>query len=115
MTISTAQADVDLAALRIQPERVQLNTISLTHARTWTAVFAGVAAGILGLTSLAGLVFFLVGAFIANTLAASTAAGGVDICFPEGRKSLFTFAGMFQGLFPYILVWTVVYDAIYIF
>lgn len=109
----TKPGAVDLA--KIIPERIGLNMQSLQHAKTWTALLGGVTAGILGLTSLWGLLFFFLGSIVATMLTLNTPNAGFDSCFPGSKGSLFSVSALCTGLFTYILVWTMVYDGIYIF
>lgn len=82
--------------------------------RTLLAVIAGVFAGILhieglllGLTSYIG--WQLVGSGIVWVH-----VGCVETYFPKGKNDLLM-NGFFSGMMTFVLVWTLVYDLVYIF
>lgn len=84
--------------------------------RTMGSLLAGVAAGVLGLTNLWGLVFFVACAAVASfAIMTFGCSGNPNKYFPKGTSELFSVGQMLGGAMTYILVWTVVYDAIYIF
>lgn len=92
------------------------NYQSISQVRTLGAFLAGIAAGILGLTGLIGALFFVACAAAISFFIASVACGNdAARYFPRGSKELFSFEQLVTGAMTYILIWTVTYDAIYIF
>ncbi|KAK7198411.1 Rab5-interacting protein (Rab5ip) [Novymonas esmeraldas] len=84
--------------------------------RTMGSLLAGVAAGVLGLTNFWGLFFFVVSAAVTSfAIVAFGCGGNAHKCFPKGTSELFSVQQLLSGAMTYILVWTVAYDAIYIF
>jgi hypothetical protein len=97
-------------------DKVALNAGVLLRIRTATSLVAGVAAGILGVTGWFGAVFYLLHA-IATSLAVGklTCQGSPQAYFVHGAKELTSISSLSTGILTYILVWTVVYDSLYIF
>ncbi|CBH18799.1 Rab5-interacting protein (Rab5ip), putative [Trypanosoma equiperdum] len=92
------------------------NVGCVSRIRIMSALVAGVGAGLLGLTNLAGALFFVVSAlFTSFAILCFGCEGGPERYFPSGKKELFSFGSLFTGGMTYILAWTVAYDAIYIF
>lgn len=92
------------------------NYDSVCQVRTMGSLLAGVAAGVLGLTNLWGLLFFLACAAVTSfAIMTFGCNGNPKKYFPKGTAELFSVQQMLGGAMTYILVWTVVYDAIYIF
>lgn len=92
------------------------NYESVLQVRTMGALLAGVAAGVLGLTNLWGILFFVVCAAVTSfAIMAFSCGGKANKCFPKGTPELFSVQQLLSGAMTYILVWTVAYDAIYIF
>lgn len=92
------------------------NYEAVSQVRTLGAFLAGMAAGILGLTGLVGALFFLVCAGVVSFFIVSVACGSdASRYFPRGSKEVFSFEQIVTGAMTYVLVWTVTYDAIYIF
>lgn len=84
--------------------------------RTMGALLSGLAAGILGLTGIMGVLFFIISSAATSMTILSFGCGrdGTKF-FPKGSKELFAFESILGGVMTYILAWTVGYDAIYIF
>jgi ER membrane protein complex subunit 6 len=98
------------------PDKVQQNGETVYRVRTLTSLLAGVAAGVLGITGVYGLLFFIAHAVLtAFALQRFSCNGNADVYFPAGQKQLYSFSELTTGALTYILVWTLVYDSIYIF
>lgn len=92
------------------------NYESIGQVRTMGAVLAGIAAGVLGITNLLGVVFFFACAAVTSlAIIAFGCRGDASRYLPKGSAELFSFQHLATGAMTYILVWTVAYDAIYIF
>ncbi|CAG9580441.1 conserved hypothetical protein [Leishmania major strain Friedlin] len=95
---------------------LEKNYESVFQVRTMGSLLAGIAAGVLGLTNFRGL-FFFIGCAVVTSFAimAFGCGGNAHKCFPKGTSELFSVQQLLSGAMTYILVWTVAYDAIYIF
>ncbi|KAI8927219.1 Rab5-interacting protein-domain-containing protein, partial [Entophlyctis helioformis] len=94
-------------------EAAQHNFRVMDHARSSLALFAGAAAGILGLHSLAGFAFYL-----AASLAMSAVWWAAMRCAPARflpSPSLVWTAGVFDGLSSYVLFWTLAYGLVHVY
>lgn len=97
----------------LNPRHVMQNTKALNFSRTALSVLAGGAAGILGLTSLYGFLFyFLVSAILGVYYLLSEAKG--DSQHFLAKQQLVT-AFVFENLFTYILMWTLVYGCVHVY
>ncbi|TVY20255.1 ER membrane protein complex subunit 6 [Lachnellula arida] len=114
--------------LQISPivlESVQHNTKTLTTLRNLTASLFGVGAGILGLESYPGFIFYLVfslltsalvyafrvrPAIIKNSTSGGKAGVGMERYF-MGSMELWT-GGLFEGLSGFVLTWTLFYGLV---
>lgn len=98
-------------------DKVAINNDTVYRIRTMTSLVAGVAAGILGVTGLYGVIFFVVHALVVAKLIQMILCTGKNATpyFSQGAKQLFSFSELSTGMLTYILVWTLVYDSIYIF
>ena len=89
------------------------NTKALNFARTATAVLAGAAAGILGLASVYGFLFYFLVSLVLGMhylLAASRSESQHFLV----RQQLVT-GFVFENLFTYILTWTLVYGCVHVY
>ncbi|KEG14563.1 Rab5-interacting family protein [Trypanosoma grayi] len=92
------------------------NMRSVSQIRTMSALIAGVGAGVLGLTGVAGALYFFVAAAFTSLMIMNVGCEGTpERYFPSGKKGLFSFGSLTSGAMTFILAWTVAYDAIYIF
>lgn len=92
------------------------NYEAVFQVRTMGALLAGVAAGVLGLTNFWGLFFFVACAAVTSfAIMTFGCNGNPSKFFPKGTSELFSVQQVLGGAMTYILVWTVIYDAIYIF
>jgi ER membrane protein complex subunit 6 len=97
-------------------DKVQQNNEVVYRVRTMTSLLAGVAAGILGITGMYGFLFFLAHAVLtALAMDRFACKGNAAAYFPSGKKQLLSMSELATGVLTYILVWTLVYDSIYIF
>ncbi|KPI90137.1 hypothetical protein ABL78_0782 [Leptomonas seymouri] len=92
------------------------NYEAVWQVRTMGSLLAGVAAGVLGLTNFWGFFFFVACAAVTSfAIMTFGCSGNPNKYFPKGTSELFSVQQMLGGAMTYILVWTVIYDAIYIF
>jgi len=89
------------------------NAAVVEYTRTVTAVFSGLCAGVLGLTSFLGFGFYFLAVF--GMWLILVAKAGVDYQrFFTSRQSLLT-NGFFGALFTYILSWTFAYGVVHVY
>jgi len=97
-------------------DRQMANANTLAKTRTACSLIAGVGAGVLGLTGMVGFAFYIAQAVLASMLVLSISCGNTPApYFAKGRSELFSVSGLLSGLTTFVLVWTVVYDCLYIF
>jgi hypothetical protein len=97
----------------INSRNVMHNTKSLNFSRTSLSVLAGGVAGILGLTSLNGFLFYFIASGILGLyyLLVETKSDAVHFL---NKQQLVT-AFVFENLFTYILMWTLVYGCVHVY
>lgn len=97
----------------INTRNVMHNTKSLNFSRTALSVLAGVVAGILGLSPLLGFLFyFLASGFLGLYYLAQRAT--TDAVHFLQKQQLVT-GFVFENLFTYILMWTLVYGCVHVY
>ncbi|OTB07616.1 hypothetical protein M426DRAFT_317920 [Hypoxylon sp. CI-4A] len=105
----------------IVPESVVHNTKALSNLQTLTASIFGAAAGILGLESYSGFLFYLIFTILTTVLfytirVAPTSLKAGHSLFDTSRyfrtKYEFWAGGLFGGLAGYILTWTLFYGLV---
>lgn len=105
-----------MQAVAYLPDKIALNADTLSRVRTVTALLAGVVAGVLGITGLMGFVWYVLHAVITSFIVSTMTCGGrPEKFFASGMKHLLSFGELMSGLLTYVLMWTIVYDSIYIF
>eukprot|EP00039_Didymoeca_costata_P024812 m.11569 g.11569 ORF g.11569 m.11569 type:complete len:113 (+) comp4477_c0_seq1:255-593(+) len=94
-------------------ENIRKNMMAVTVCRTGGTVLSGVCAGILGLESYRGFLFFL--------LCSAVISGGLFV-FAEGNPTKYflkaqhlLFDGIFDGLFTFVLFWTLFYGLVHVY
>jgi hypothetical protein len=89
------------------------NTRALNFARTSLSVLGGVVAGILGLTSIYGFLFYFVvsGLLSLYYLVAESRSKSTHFL----QKSQVMTAFVFEHLFTYILMWTLVFGGVHVY
>ncbi|CCW60341.1 unnamed protein product [Phytomonas sp. EM1] len=98
------------------PPVLESNYESISQIRTMCSLLSGMAAGVLGLRGIFGLLFFVVTSAVASFIILTVGCNGSALkYFPRGPKEFFTFESIMCGGMTYILAWIVAYDAIYIF
>ncbi|KAL7628585.1 hypothetical protein AAE478_000100 [Parahypoxylon ruwenzoriense] len=111
----------ELQIAPIVPESVIHNTKALSNLQTLTASIFGAAAGILGLESYSGFLFYFVLTILTTVLfytirVAPTSLGAGHGLFDTSRyfrtKYEFWAGGLFTGLAGYILTWTLFYGLV---
>jgi hypothetical protein len=108
----TDGADVDFSEV-FAMDRIAFNARILNYCRVFVAIVSGCAAGILGLTGLAGFV-----AFFATTLLLSVGLYLKVSCEPKPffkKPNDIWSEGISQSLLSYILFWTLFYDIVHIY
>ena len=92
---------------------VAKNASIVDYCRTAGAVIAGMAAGIMGLTSFAGFIFFIFFSIVLSAILSMKAGRDWDKYFTTRRQLWFD--GMLGGMFTYILVWTFLYGLVHVY
>ncbi|KZF25907.1 hypothetical protein L228DRAFT_215946 [Xylona heveae TC161] len=102
----------DLAIHPLVPESIQHNNLTLSQLRNLSASLFGVAAGILGLESYPGFIFYLVGTLLVSALV---------YLFPAKREPKRYFQGglweliekdVLNGLMSFVLTWTLFFGLV---
>merc|ERR1712156_177913 len=97
----------------INSRNVMHNTKSLNFSRTSLSVLSGVVAGILGLSPLLGFLFyFLASGFLGLYYLAQKAT--TDAVHFLNKQQLVT-GFVFENLFTYILMWTLIYGCVHVY
>ncbi|OQR75212.1 unknown-like [Tropilaelaps mercedesae] len=89
------------------------NGAVLEYIRTSVSVLSGCSAGILGLTSLYGFLFYFVIAVVLWAMLVVSTLSTWET-FLRSRTTFFTH-GLFNGLFTYILFWTFSYGMVHVY
>ncbi|EPT30765.1 hypothetical protein TGME49_239690 [Toxoplasma gondii ME49] len=97
----------------IRPSMVSHNYRQLTVNRHLAAVVAGSVAGIFGLEGLAGLFVFVLVTLLGGCLMLLETRFDCKLYFASTRDIFF--AQFFTAALTFILVWTLVYNVVYIF
>merc|ERR1711953_889812 len=97
----------------INSRNVMHNTKSLNFSRTALSVLSGVGAGILGLTSLYGFLFYIVTSGILGIYYLLSEARSDATHFLTKQQLVTAF--VMENLFTYILVWTLVYGCVHVY
>lgn len=97
----------------LNPRNVMRNTKALNFARTSLSVLAGVTAGILGLTALYGFAFYFVVSFLLSVYYLAKEVQGDSMHFLSKQQLITAF--VFENLFTYILVWTLIYGCVHVY
>eukprot|EP01068_Selenidium_serpulae_P015734 Selendium_serpulae@DN6239_c0_g1_i2.p1 len=101
--------------LVIKGTSLAANRKILALCRICAAIAAGLAAGLLGLTGMAGaLAFFLGSAFVSVAAFLELRTRGDPTTYFLTVKEIFTFS-FFKGILPFIVFWTISYDVCYVF
>jgi len=88
------------------------NFAILEYSRTFQSAVAGCAAGIIGLTSLYGFVFYFVVALAQSFMWFLKAGARWDEFFVQRSAMMH---GFFGGLFTYVLFWTFLYGMVHVY
>ncbi|KAM3338114.1 ER membrane protein complex subunit 6 isoform X2 [Capsicum galapagoense] len=94
-------------------ENMQNNMKVILYSRTFMAIIGGVIAGILGLTSLAGFIFYFLVMAITSAALMTNAKFSIHSYFDSWNRIVLD--GFFGGLMSFVLFWTFVYDIVHIF
>ncbi|XP_074650702.1 ER membrane protein complex subunit 6-like [Tubulanus polymorphus] len=92
---------------------IRSNAAFLDYCRTSMCALAGCTAGIMGLTSLYGFIFYFITSFMLSVML-FLKAGSQWSKFFRSRIELFT-GGLLGGLFTYILFWTFLYGMVHVY
>mmetsp|Transcript_29481 Transcript_29481/g.64408 ORF Transcript_29481/g.64408 Transcript_29481/m.64408 type:complete len:122 (-) Transcript_29481:330-695(-) len=94
-------------------ENVQKNMRAVVFCRTFISIVAGIVAGILGLTNVAGFTsYFVMMGMVSLGLAART---NFDPTAYYPTTSKITYDGITSGLMTFVLFWTLFYDIVHIY
>ena len=97
----------------INSRNVMHNAKSLNFSRTSLSVLAGVVAGILGLTSLYGFLFYIVVSGVLGLYYLLSEATSDAVHFLNKQQLVTGFVA--ENLFTYILVWTLMYGCVHVY
>ena len=97
----------------INTRNVMHNTKSLNFSRTSLSVLSGVVAGILGLTSIYGFLFYIVTSGLLGLYYLLSEARSEATHFLNKQQLVTGFVA--ENLFTYILVWTLVYGCVHVY
>ncbi|MCJ1437072.1 hypothetical protein MMC27_006457 [Xylographa pallens] len=102
----------ELAIHPIVPDSVRHNTQVISSIRSLTASLFGIAAGILGLESYPGFLFYLLGTLVVSALVWGVLAKGQPERFFESQISGLWARDVFGGLSSFVLTWTLFYGLV---
>ena len=92
---------------------VMQNNKSLNFARTSLSVLGGICAGILGLTSLYGFLFYFLVSGVLSLYYVLAGSRSESKHFLQKSQVLTAF--VFEHLFTYILMWTMVFGCVHVY
>ncbi|KAK9896026.1 DUF786-domain-containing protein [Cystobasidium minutum MCA 4210] len=107
-------SDVD-PLTSLHPENMQHNARSLNYVRSSISIISGILAGVIGLTSYSGFVFYLLTSILAGLV--------VNVCntalrpkqyFKNGYLETAT-QGLAGNLMAYLLFWTLFYGLVHVY
>ncbi|KAA6415450.1 MAG: duf786 family [Lasallia pustulata] len=104
--------ELELAIHPVVQESVQHNARVLSNIRSLTASLFGVAAGILGLESYPGFLFYLCGTFVVSVLVYFTLAEARPTTYFQSQMSDLWGAELLGGLSSFVLTWTLFYGLV---
>lgn len=94
-------------------DNLQANMRVVHYCRTFMSIVAGAGAGVLGLTGLAGFLFYLL--IMAATSLALLARARFGTAEYFSSWTQLAFDGVGQGAMSFVLFWTLAYDVVHIF
>jgi hypothetical protein len=97
----------------INSRNVMNNTKSLNFSRTSLSVLAGGVAGILGLSSLIGILFYFLASAILGFYYLVLNSRKDSLHFMNKQQLITAF--VFENLFTYILMWTLMYGCVHVY
>ncbi|GAA5831886.1 hypothetical protein JCM5353_008132 [Sporobolomyces roseus] len=98
----------------IYTPNLQHNQKSLYYVKSTTSCIAGATAGILGLTNFIGFAFFFISTITVGVAFGALKCKGTSNKFFLGKAQVVT-SGLAEGLFSYVLFWTLFYSLVYIY
>ncbi|KAI9835148.1 MAG: hypothetical protein M1819_002517 [Sarea resinae] len=108
-------ASVEEKALTISPlvpENIQHNALTLSQLRSLTASLFGIAAGVLGLESYAGFLFYFAGSLVVSGLLYAFSAERDPKAYFYGGVRELVEKDVVAGLSGYVLTWTLVFGVV---
>ena len=99
----------------IMMDQLAVNGELLTRVRSVAAIIAGICAGILGVTGWAGAFLFLAHTVLVAFVIKVACGSKPKSFLAGGSGELFTMGSLCSGALTYVMLWTFVYDSIYIF
>ncbi|XP_059098757.1 ER membrane protein complex subunit 6-like [Tigriopus californicus] len=97
----------------LNPRNVMLNTKSLNFSRTALSVLGGGVAGILGLTSILGFLFYFAASGLLGLVYLMQSSRSDGMFFLSKQQLVTSY--VFENLFTYILMWTLVYGCVHVY
>ncbi|KAH8145935.1 uncharacterized protein LAJ45_10077 [Morchella importuna] len=105
--MTTAAEERELLLNPVVPENVLHNTKTVTDIRSLTGSLFGVAAGILGLESYWGFIFYLVGSCVVSAFMVALNTGGRPERYFRGKSEIWTTEVVSgSSMAGFILTWT---------
>ncbi|XP_036613897.1 LOW QUALITY PROTEIN: ER membrane protein complex subunit 6 [Trichosurus vulpecula] len=98
----------------IREAAMRRNAAVLNYCRTCVSTLSGATAGILGLTSFYGFIFYFLTSTLLSLLLALKARRQWNKYFKPRQLLLFT-GGLVGGLFTYVLFWTFLYGMVHVY
>ncbi|KAL2357712.1 Rab5-interacting protein-domain-containing protein, partial [Cryomyces antarcticus] len=102
----------ELAVHPVVQESVQHNSRVLSNIRSLTASLFGVAAGILGLESYPGFIFYLLGSLLVSVLVLALRAESNPKQYFHRPLGDLWIGDIFGGLMSFVLTWTLFYGLV---
>ena len=113
ISVSDSIKMVSPPVMPINSRNVMHNTKSLNFSRTSLSVLAGGVAGILGLTSFLGILFYFLASGILGVYYMINDTRNDSLYFMNKQQLITAF--VFENLFTYILMWTLMYGCVHVY
>merc|ERR1712087_273956 len=113
--VSTAAMDKDVdPRSTLHPENMQHNARSLNYVRSSISIISGVLAGVLGLTSYSGFLFYLFTSVFAGLTVNLCNAGLRPSHYVKNGTIETATQGLAGNLMAYLLFWTLFYGLVHV-
>ncbi|KAI8472621.1 MAG: Rab5-interacting protein-domain-containing protein [Monoraphidium minutum] len=112
---AAAAAPSDPQDILYNPTNWKNNVGVVYYLRTYMTVVAGMAAGILGVTNLAGFVVYFISQMLCVPLILAKCGGSIDKYFPSWNSVIIEHVFSSTALLSYVLCWMIGYNLCYVF